>query len=235
MGLIIGEFDCAFLATRIFLSEQTVRNGTVKRERNLEGFMKKILLTVGLVMGSSAFAQVGVQLGTPAFGGNGCPAGTASASISNDGKAVSILFDQYVVEAGRPTNRRLDRKSCNVSVPVHVPNGYSVAVFKVDYRGFNALPRGASSQFNVEYFFAGSRGPRYTRDFTGPLEDEYMITNNLVASSLVWSACGEQVILRANSSMRATTNSRNDQTLATVDSADVQAGLVYHLQFRRCR
>lgn len=197
--------------------------------------MKKIVLTVGLLMGSSAFAQTGVQLGTPAFGGNGCPAGTASASISNDGRAVSILFDQYVVEAGRPTNRRLDRKSCNVSVPVHVPNGYSVAVFKVDYRGFNALPRGASSQFNVEYFFAGSRGPRYTRDFRGPLEDEYMITNNLVASSLVWSACGEQVILRANSSMRATTNARNDQTLATVDSADVQAGLVYHLQFRRCR
>ena len=189
---------------------------------------------LGIVLGSSAFAQSGVQLGTPAFGGNGCPAGTASASITNDGQTLSILFDEYIAEAGRTTNRRLDRKACNVSVPVKVPQGFSVAVFKVDYRGYNSLPAGASSQFNVEYFFAGSQGPRYTENFRGPLDDDYLITNKLLATSLVWSPCGQQVILRANSSMKATANARMDQTLATVDSADVQSGLIYHLQWRRC-
>lgn len=197
--------------------------------------MKKIILTISLTIGASAFAQTGIQLGQPTFGGNGCPAGTASATLSADNSAVSILFDEYIVESGRPTNRRLDRKTCNVSVPVIVPQGYSVAVFKVDYRGYNSLASGATSQFNVEYFFAGSQGPKYTKNFTGPLDDEYMITNNLVAQSLVWSECGRQVILRANSSMKNTANSRMDQTLSTVDSADVQAGLVYHLQWRRCR
>ncbi len=187
------------------------------------------------LMGASAMAQGGVQLGQPAFGGNGCPAGTASAAVTDNGQAISILFDEYIAEAGNTTGRRLDRKSCNVSIPVHVPQGYSVSIFKVDYRGFNFLPRGASSQFNVEYFFAGSQGPRYTRNFVGPLENEYMITNNLQAQALVWSPCGQSVILRANSSMRATANARMDQTMATVDSADVQAGLVYHLQWRTCR
>lgn len=195
--------------------------------------MKKVFLTIGMCVGASAMAQ-SITLGQPSFGGNGCPAGTASASVTDDGRSVSILFDQYIVEAGRPTNRRMDRKSCNVAVPVRVPQGYSVAVFKVDYRGFNSIPRGAQSQFNAEYFFAGAQGPRYTKNFNGPLEDEYLITNNLVAQALVWSPCGQDVILRANSSMRVTANTRMDQTLATVDSADVQAGLVYHLQWRRC-
>lgn len=186
-----------------------------------------------MCVGASAMAQ-SITLGQPSFGGNGCPAGTASATVTDDGKAVSILFDQYIVEAGRPTNRRIDRKSCNVAVPVRVPQGYSVSVFKVDYRGFNSIPRGAQSQFNAEYFFAGAQGPRYTKTFSGPIEDEYLITNNLVAQALVWSPCGQDVILRANSSMRVTANTRMDQTLATVDSADVQAGLIYHLQWRRC-
>lgn len=196
--------------------------------------MKKVFLTIGLLVGVGANAQ-SITLGQPTFGGNGCPAGTASATVTHDGKAVSILFDQYIVEAGRPTNRRLDRKSCNVAVPVRVPNGYSVTVFKVDYRGFNSLPRGAQSQFNTEYFFAGAQGPLYSKTFNGPLEQDYLITNNLVAQALVWSPCGQDVILRANSSMRVTSNTRMDQTLSTVDSADVQAGLVYHLQWRRCR
>ena len=197
--------------------------------------MKNIFLMVGVLIGTGAVAQNGVRLGTPAFGGNGCPAGTASASITNDGQTLSILFDEYIAEAGRTTNRRMDRKSCNVSVPVLVPQGFSVAVFKVDYRGFNSLPSGANSQFNVEYFFAGSQGPRYTENFRGPLEDDYLITNRLLATSLVWSPCGQQVILRANSSMRATANSRMDQTMSTVDSADVESGLIYHLQWKRCR
>jgi hypothetical protein len=31
------------------------------------------------------------------------------------------------------------------------------------------------------------------------------------------------------------TNNRNEQTLATVDSADISAGLIYHIALRRCR
>jgi hypothetical protein len=53
--------------------------------------------------------------------------------------------------------------------------------------------------------------------------------------SVVWTACGANTILRANTSMLAQTNGRREQALATVDSADINAGLVYHLQWKRCR
>ena len=196
--------------------------------------LAKILGATTVAMMSVSAMAAGLELGVPAYGGTGCPAGTASVSVSPAQDAVSILFDQYVAEAGRTTGRRIDRKSCNVTVPVRVPQGYSVAILTVDYRGYNAIPQGGYSRFDAEYFWAGSQGPRISRIFNGPTNDIYSITDQLIATTLVWTPCGASVNLRINSSMMAQANSRMDQTMATVDSADISAGLVYHLQWRRC-
>lgn len=187
-----------------------------------------------LAMAGSASAQDDIRLGVPGYGGTGCPSGSVSTTLSPDEKSLSLIFDEYAVSAGGTTGRSFDRKSCNVAIPVHVPQGYSVAVLAVDYRGFNHLPAGASSQFNVEYFFAGSRGPAFRRNFGGPLDSDYTISNELQAESVVWSACGADVNLRTNSSMRISTV-RNAEAMATVDSEDVNAAIVYHLQWRACR
>jgi hypothetical protein len=196
--------------------------------------MKHILLLIAALGATSALAD-DIRLGDPAYGGNGCPQGTASAVLSPDHKALSILFDQYSAEAGRTTGRHLDRKSCNIAIPVHVPSGYSISLFQVDYRGFNSLPSGGSSRLNVDYFFAGQRGPSYSKQFNGELNQDYLVSNKLIGESLVWSPCGADTNLRVNSSIMAETNSRNEQTIATVDSADIRSGLVYHIQWRECR
>ncbi len=176
-----------------------------------------------------------LKLGQPAYGGNGCPGGTASVTVSPDRSALSILFDSYISEAGSITGRTLDRKSCNISVPVQVPQGYSVAVFQVDYRGYNLVPRGGMAKFDAEYFWAGARGPRISRTFVGPYNDNFSLSDGLIAETLVWTPCGTSVNLRVNTSMMARSNGRGDQTLAMVDSADISSGLIYHLQWKRCR
>jgi hypothetical protein len=183
---------------------------------------------------SSAFAAGDdLVLGQPGYGGTGCPGGTASVSLSPDQKSISFLFDQYVVEAGG--GKSFDRKNCNIAIPVRVPNGYSISVFAIDYRGFYGLPSGATAQLNVNYFLAGGgRGVRSTKNFRGPANSDYLTTDTLGLEAVVWSACGADTILRANTTMLVRTNSRGQQAMATVDSADVQAGLVYHLQWRRC-
>ena len=102
-------------------------------------FSMKKMLSVSLLLSSislSAFAQNDISLGHPAYGGNGCPNGTASVTLSPDAKSLSIIFDQFLTEAGPSSGRTLDRKSCNIAVPVHVPNGFSISVLAVDYRGF---------------------------------------------------------------------------------------------------
>ncbi len=186
-----------------------------------------------LAMAGTASAQNDIALGTPGYGGTGCPSGSVSATLSPDNKALSIIFDAYQVSAGGTTGRSFDRKSCNVAIPVSVPEGYSVAVLSVDYRGYNRLPPRAASQFNVEYFFAGSRGPAFRRNFYGALDSDFLINNALVVQSMVWSACGADVNLRTNSSMRVSTVN-NAEAMATVDTQDVNAAIVYRLSWRRC-
>lgn len=185
-----------------------------------------------LLMLSSIVNADDIYLGQPGYGGSGCPQGTASAILSPDAKQLSILFDAYSLEA--KGNKTVDRKSCNIAVPVHVPQGLSVSILQVDYRGYNSLPRGASSELGVEYFFADAKGPSMKRTFYGALDDNYYVSNKLVASALVWSKCGADVNLRINSNMRVKTNSYGQQAISSVDSIDMSAGLVYLLQWRKC-
>lgn len=191
------------------------------------------MFALALLMVSSLVKADDIYLGTPGYGGTGCPRGSATAILSPDAKQLSILFDAYTVEA--KGSKTVDRKSCNIAVPVHVPQGLSVSILQVDYRGYNSLPRGASSELGVEYFFADAKGPSMTKTFYGATDDNYYVSNKLLASALVWSKCGADVNLRINSNMRVKTNGAGQQAIASVDSVDMSAGLVYLLQWRTCR
>jgi hypothetical protein len=176
------------------------------------------------------------------LGGSGCPVNSASATFSPDGKTLSILFDEYYVEAGGD-NRKLERKNCNVAIGVHVPQGMSVSVFKVDFRGYVMVPadikRKAYAQFNVEYFFAGQRGPKLVKKWQSKkhteIDEDFLLSDLLVGQAMVWSACGADTTIRANTSIRAKTNKANDEVYASVDSVDVRGELKYHLQWKKCR
>lgn len=176
----------------------------------------------------------GLRLGQPGYGGNGCPGGSVSATLSPDQKTLSILFDQYISEAGGSTGRSIDRKSCNLAIPVQVPQGMTVSLFKIDYRGFASIPPGGQGRFNVEYFFAGSKGPVLQEVFNSGYESDYLITDKLVGQSTVWAPCGQQVNLRVNTSMMVRNRNREREALMTVDSADIRSGIIYHLQWKSC-
>ncbi len=200
--------------------------------------MKKTLSTIWgvlVILGIAATAQADdIQLGTPSYGGTGCPAGSASAVLSPDQKTLSILFDQYVAEAGGVTGKRIDRKNCNIAIPVHVPQGLSISLIAVDYRGYTFVPQGGNARFSVEYFFAGRRGPRTVKNFFGPEDSDYLVSDHLIAEGVVWSPCGIDTNLRVNSSMTAQSNYYGEDVLATVDTADIEAGIIYQIQWRRC-
>ena len=173
-------------------------------------------------------------LGTPGYAGSGCPGGSASVTLSPDYTALSILFDNYIAESGGNTGRTMDRKSCNIAIPVHVPQGYSVSLFKIDYRGFAAIPQGGRGVFRAEYFWAGIRGPDFLINRQEPYDGNFLLQDELVASAVVWSRCGQSINLRVNTSTEIYTNRNNDQAMLTIDSADISTGLLYHLQWRRC-
>jgi len=197
----------------------------------------KNLAALACVILTTGFAGLAhaddIALGQPDYGGTGCPAGSASATLSPDQKSLSILFDAYQVEAGGTTGKSFARASCNIAIPVHVPQGLSVSLLAIDYRGYNNVPKGGSTDFNVEYFFAGARGPTFKKTFKGPVDEDYTIHNELTAQAMVYSACGVDVNLRTNSSIRVATKG-SAQALATVDSEDVNAGIIYQLSWKAC-
>ena len=195
--------------------------------------MKTLLSAALLSLSVVSFAQDDIALGVPGYGGNGCPAGSASVTLSPDAKSLSIIFDQFIAEAGPNVGKRLDRKACNIAIPVHVPSGYSISIIAVDYRGFVSLPRNATAKLSAEYFFAGMQGPRFVKDFRGVQNTDYTFNNTLGVAANVWSPCGADVNLRVNANMMLT-NSGYEDAMATVDSTDINAGIIYQLQFRRC-
>ena len=199
--------------------------------------LSSALLLSSMLIGTS-YAQISlndVHLGKPGHAGSGCPIGTVSTTLSPDKKSLSILFDDYMVEAGPSTRKRMARKNCQLAVPVHVPNGLSVSLIGVDYRGYNFLPSRSEATFTAEYFFAGRRGPRYMKKFFGGLDSEYTLSNTLALVSESWSKCGEDVNLRIATAMRVRNLNRVEDSLSTVDSVDMNAGIVYKLQYRKCR
>ena len=46
-----------------------------------------------------------IELGDPRVGGSGCPSGTTSVTLSPDAQELSILFDEYISEAGGETGK----------------------------------------------------------------------------------------------------------------------------------
>ncbi|MBY0383746.1 DUF4360 domain-containing protein [bacterium] len=199
--------------------------------------MKKFIFLLVTIATAMASAD-DIALGEPAYGGTGCPQGTVGTTLSPDNKVLSVIFDAFMAQAGKGAGVSIDRKTCSLAVPIHVPQGLSVSVLKVDYRGYTFVPTGAMARFSVEYFLKSfnseSTGPKGSRTFLGPVDKDYIISNELALSGIVWSACGQDVNLRINTSMLAKTNTKNQDVLATVDSADIAAGMVYHLQWKKC-
>ena len=200
--------------------------------------MKKNMMK-GLCLGLMTLSNVAmadlndINLGVPGYGGNGCPANSASVTLSDDKKSLSIIFDQFIVEAGG-MNKTIERKTCNIAIPVHVPQGFSISIIDVDYRGYVSLPSQASARLTAEYFLAGSLGPRFDKTFVGRTDTDYTFNNAIGVQAQIWSPCGADTILRVNAAMLVRTNRYRDEALATVDSADFKAGMLYKLQWKRC-
>jgi Domain of unknown function (DUF4360) len=173
---------------------------------------------------SPALAESQVQIQGASYGGSGCPDRSASVSVSPDGQELTVLFDKFSALGNDPSQ---SRKSCNLSIPIKVPQGYQISLYDADYRGYVAPS--TSGTLRAEYFFAGNRGPVFQRTFNG--ENNYNVRDSLATVADVWSACGDSTNMRVNASMSA-----RGKGAATVDSFDLaHRGLVYHIKYRACR
>jgi len=211
-----------------------------------QGIQKQVLgtlfATVATLAAGSAYADrsgatslVGaIRLGEPTMAGTGCPRGSVFAAWNESDGDIELVFEKFQAEAGGRRGKSLDRKACAVALPVQVPSGYSVSMQDQRLSGFAVLPSGGKGTLNVESFFAGTRGPVLSKTLRGPLAEGFAVSTEDLPD--VWSACGQDVIVRMNMSVTAKTNGDRDQAVVGIVSAEDTRGLGYFtsLKIRRC-
>jgi len=183
-----------------------------------------------------------IQMRTPTLSGSGCPRNTSSVVLSLDNKQLSILFDDFLVEASKEAGTRQE-KFCNIQIPVQVPSGFIATIERLDYRGFNSIPRGGVVVFENKYTVItnSARKPTATelntakKVFMGPLEDDFHVVTRVGALKKS-NECGKSFYLNMNTSLKASTNRALEQTLTGLDSIDgeAKASVKYHLRWKRC-
>jgi hypothetical protein len=177
--------------------------------------------------------------GEVAYSGPGCPAGSVSATFSPDRKALSLLFDQFIVEAGRSTGRPQEVESCIVSVPVSLPNKQRLVIHKADYRGFLDLPEGGWARLvATQGFFKQNALPKtstYAREFVGPKSEDFYVSAS--DQLLVKSPCGGHQQMRITASMTIGADSSGAESKGQLDSADLampSRGVIYRMRWESC-
>ena len=167
---------------------------------------------------------------------NGCPEGSYSVTFSPDGGTLSILFDNFVVEAGPSSGIPVASKVCDLRIPLHLPAGTSLGVYRVDYRGFAAVAKKQEAQLSVTY----ALGKHPSHPFKRKLKNqngEFLLSETLGAGLMKRVGCGEEAVLQMRAVLDLDSNGVNQDAIAALDTGDAmpKGGLVYRLDYKKCQ
>jgi hypothetical protein len=141
--------------------------------------------------------------------GTGCPAGTWDAAISPDGQAFTVTFSQY--ETLVSPGKAMDIKDCTLAIDLHSPSGLSFTVSNFYYQGYAFLSEpGMTARQTAKYYFMGNPVPAREQrsDMAGPYDNSYTFTDTILTGDLVWSPCGTQRRLNAQTRIILTNNAQ---------------------------
>lgn len=99
----------------------------------------------------------------------------------------------------------LQRKMCAIAVPFSLKANEKLVISEVSAEGSVSLGAGGKDSFSAEAFFAGNKGPLAQKSLLGPLKGAWLAKSQIVQMT----KCGEQGILRVNSSLAGTSSVAN--------------------------
>lgn len=155
-----------------------------------------ILPAVTLNMAQSAFADGPpvneVWIENLVTGGDGCPSGTVTESISDDRQAFTLIFDEFYAEVY--DGRTMDTNFCQINMTLHVPQGWQYSLATFDYRGYAYLEEGVAASQRASYYFTGDGATTNFMTFIEhdgyDFDDLYQVSDTIGMQSVVWSPCG---------------------------------------------
>ena len=160
--------------------------------------------------------SVKVQVATAA--GSGCKAGTYAVAADPQNSFFTATYDDFIAQAGGGVPSAQARKNCQISVVVKVPQGYTYAIAKTDYRGYANLQRGATGTERASYYFQGmSQTGVATHRFPGAMDDIWQATDRVGIQALVFRPCGEARNFNINTEVVVSAGSSRGTSFMTMD------------------
>ncbi len=166
-----------------------------------------------------------------------CGGGSYSVVNSPDGTAVSVLFDNFTAQGIQAVSGGV-RTNCDVRIPLNLPAGYSLGVFRISYRGFAHLDAGQSAQLSVNYSGGRQgRGRSFRRAVNCVYDGDYAFDENIGAGLMKRAGCGEDAALNFAATLDLLANRGSREALVTLDSLDGTArrGVVFYVDLKKCR
>ncbi|MFD9904138.1 DUF4360 domain-containing protein [Streptomyces sp. NPDC059063] len=169
--------------------------------------------------------------------GSGCPKNTTAVAVSEDNTAFTVTYSDYLAQAGGNSPPTALRKNCQLSLVVHVPQGFTYAIASADYRGFASLQRGARGEEKASYYFQGSPNTNAkSHSFSGPMGDNWQATDETEVTQLVWAPCGKKRNFNINTELRVDIGSSDTSKVSfmTMDSTDGAISTIYRVKWKEC-
>lgn len=169
---------------------------------------KKMLVVYGVfvVLFAAQFAHAqSVELGTPAYGGTGCPAGLAPQITIYKG-VISVRYNNFLLQDDAVS--RVGRANCSIRLPVNINGRYRLAVEKLELRGVSRVPVQARLQFHADAGFIGTEEISVDQTVTGPTGTQSVRLSQR-SSSIQRTPCGQDAMLSLNANMTYTKNEGN--------------------------
>ncbi|WP_067452056.1 DUF4360 domain-containing protein [Actinomadura macra] len=203
--------------------------------------LSALVLSAGMAPAASASAaveppppgRITVQVNT--VNGSGCRAGTAAVAASSDNTSFTVTYSDYLAQAGGDSKPTDFRKNCQLSLAVHIPQGFTYAIASADYRGFASLADGASGVERANYYHQGlPQTSSISHTVKGKYSDNWQFTDRTPVAELVWKPCGEDRNFNINTELRVDKGSSNETSFMSFDSADGSVRTVYHFAWKKC-
>jgi hypothetical protein len=174
------------------------------------------------------------------YGGTGCPQGSMAQSFSNDRTTFTLIFDKYVAAVGPGVGQLESRKNCQLNLNIRIPQGWQFSIVSTDFRGYVSLDRGLkATQKSIYYFQGETTQSSANANWMGPVAKDYLVSDRIPISSVVWSACSVVRPINMNTQVRIEPASgasfpNGARGQITTDSIDGKIAQKYGLSWRRC-
>ncbi|KIZ13942.1 DUF4360 domain-containing protein [Streptomyces natalensis] len=169
--------------------------------------------------------------------GSGCRPGSAAVAIAPDNTAFTVTYSEYLAQAGGDSKPTDSRKNCQIALNVHVPQGFTYAIARADYRGYASLAEGAKGTEVAGYYFQGQQQTvRKSHVFGGPYDTDWQSSDETDVGALVYAPCGEERYFNINTELRVDAGSRKAAATSfmAMDSTDGSINTLYHFAWKQC-